>query len=31
MNHPLVYVTWHVAVAFCVWLSDELDEKMQSP
>ncbi len=31
MNHPVVYVTWHVAVAFCVWLSDELDEKIRLP
>ena len=31
MNHPVVNVTWHDAVAFCAWLSDQLGETIRLP
>ncbi len=31
MNHPVVDVTWHDAVAFCAWLSAELGETVRLP
>ena len=31
MNHPVVCVTWHDAVAFCAWLSERPGEKIRLP
>ena len=30
-NHPVVYVTWHDAVAYCLWLSQALGREMRLP
>jgi formylglycine-generating enzyme required for sulfatase activity len=30
-NHPVVYVTWHDAVDYCVWLSQALGREMRLP
>ncbi len=31
LNHPVVRVTWHEAVAFCRWLTEKLRSSGQSP
>ncbi len=30
-NHPVVYVTWHDAVAYCRWLSQETGQEYRLP
>lgn len=31
LNHPVVYVTWHDAVAYCRWLSRETGQEYRLP
>jgi formylglycine-generating enzyme required for sulfatase activity len=30
-HHPVVYVSWHDALAYCEWLSEETGEEMRLP
>jgi formylglycine-generating enzyme required for sulfatase activity len=30
-NHPVVYITWYEAVAFCNWLSEKTGQQIELP